>query len=171
MPVIGAVIGIFVGKWIGQRNENKKLKRQVYLKANQALNRYKDIYMVAPLNLQENMQRLHEQQMLLETAKADLEIFGSDQAVALYGKCLEFTVRCGSEALERIQKGQIPTNLSRDLPSQKDFLESWANWNKVVRKDLNLIRKKIEVNFLQFKKKNQGHLIFSAEVFRQKSKN
>jgi len=140
MPVVGIVIGIFLGKWIEQRNENKKLKREIYLEANRALVRYRDVYLlVSNYTVDENIKRLHEQQMLLENAKSDLEIFGSDKSVELYVQCLESIVLAGQEVLSKKQNGETITN-PKKIDSYKTFLTKWSEWNNIVRKDLGLIK-------------------------------
>lgn len=145
MPVAGTIIGIFLGKWIEERNENKKMKREVYFEANRALSRYKDIFLVTALNFNdENRQRFHEQQMLTEAAKADLEILGSDKAVALYSDCLKHIEQAGKDILSKKQSGEtsviIASNI-KTIPSYKNFLNLWRKWNDIVRKDLKIVKK------------------------------
>jgi hypothetical protein len=145
MPVVSVVIGIFLGKWIEKRHENDKLKREIYLEANRSLSKYKDIYSATALNLnEENMQRLHEQQMLTESAKADLEIIGSDKAVELYVSCLECIRQAGENIIKEKQKEktsvEIASNITRNA-SYKNLLNSWREWNHIVRKDLKIVKK------------------------------
>lgn len=84
-PVVGTLGGtlggIFLGKWLEERNENKKLKREIYLQANRALKRYSSFYMTlgAFPNDNERVNKLDHESTLLEEAKADLEMYSSDK--------------------------------------------------------------------------------------------
>jgi hypothetical protein len=144
MPAVIAIAGILIGKWMEKRNENEKLKREIYLEANRALSRYRDIYLATALNISDkNIQRLHEQQMLIGAAKADLEILGSDKAVKLYSDCLKFIDQIKEEMLSKKQKGETSINIAnniKEIPSYKNFFNSWCKWNDINRKDLGIIK-------------------------------
>lgn len=145
LPIVGVVVGIFLGKWIEKRHDNDKLKREIYLEANRALSRYKDTYLATSLNFNnENMQRLHEQQMLTEAAKADLEIIGSDKVVESYSDCLKFIVQRGKDVLSETQKGKTAVSIGTNINKghfYDDFLKSWHKWNNIVREDLKIVKK------------------------------
>ncbi|MCK5084802.1 MAG: hypothetical protein KAQ64_04060 [Candidatus Pacebacteria bacterium] len=138
---MATIYDVLIGKWIEKRNENKKLKREIYFEANRALSRYKDIYITTPFDFSKNMSRLHEQQMLLEAAKADLEIIGSDEAVDSYVNCLKLMKDIGEEVSNKKQEGEANTTINiKELSSYNDFLDSWRKWNNIVRKDLGIIK-------------------------------
>lgn len=151
MPAVIAIISILIGKWIEKRNENEKLKREIYFEANRVLSRYKDIYWMFPLNEDNEkdnkniqLQRwLYEQQMLSRDAKSDLEIIGSDEAVKLYIDCLDCIYKKGKEILSKKQEGEISTNIAnntKETLSYKNFLNLWCKWNNIIRKDLKIIK-------------------------------
>ena len=142
MPIVGTVVGIFLGKWLEGRNENKKLKREIYLQANRALKRYSSFYMTlgAFPSDNERVNKLDQESMLLEEAKADLEMYGNDKAFNAFADALEVAVACGQEALSKSTKGQILTNPKKDLSKYNDFLDVQEKWNHAARVDLGIIR-------------------------------
>ena len=109
------------------------------VKATKALNRYTDFYIgLAAYPGQNGLKQLPQENILLEEAKAGIEIFGSNKANKVYQKCLKLAVKCGVEAIEKRKRGQLAINPSRDLDSYNDFLEEKRKWKIIARKDLNL---------------------------------
>ena len=143
MPIVGTVVGIFLGKWLEVKNENKKLKREIYLQANRALKRYSDFYMTlgAFPNNDERVNKLDHESTLLEEAKADLEMYGSDKAFDFFANALELAVACGQEALSKSTKGQVLTSPQKDLSKYNEFLDAQDKWNQAARADLGIIAK------------------------------
>lgn len=143
MPIVGTVAGVFLGKWLEEKNENKKLKREIYLQANRALKRYSDFYMTlgAFPNDNERVSKLDHESLLLEEAKADLEMYGSDKASDTFADALKLAVACGQEALSKSTNGQVLTNPQKDLSKYKDFLIAQDKWNKTARINLGIIAK------------------------------
>lgn len=142
MPVIGVLAGIFLGKWIEQINERKNLKKQVYFDANRALYKYRDTDAMCALNLcDDSFNKLHEQQMLIESAKADLEILASDEAVEAYVNCLDNIQKMGVEILEKRKRGVSVIDIANKVDEEylhKKFLVNLKKWNDIVRKNLKL---------------------------------
>ena len=143
MPIVGTITGIFFGKWLEGKNENKKLKREIYLQANRTLKRYSNFYMTlcAFLNNNDRVNKLDHETMLLEEAKADLEIYGSDKAFNTFAIALKLAVMCGHEALSKSLKGQVLTDPRKDLSKYNDFLDAQDKWNRAVRADLGIVAK------------------------------
>lgn len=143
MPILGTVVGIFLGKWLEERNENKKLKREIYLQANRALKRYSDFYMTlgAFPNDSDRINKLDHESTLLEEAKADLEMYGSDKVFDAFASALKLAVDCGQEALSKSTNGQVLTDPKKDLSKYNDFLGAQDKWNQAVRVDLGIIAK------------------------------
>lgn len=141
LPIIGTLGGILVGKWIEQKNESKKLTRDIYLNANRALKRYSHAYMdiCAYPNIEGLVERLNREIDLLEEARADLEVFGTDEACTSFSKVLNLTVKCGREALAHDKQGRPLKDPQKDIPSYKEYLNSLPEWNRVVRKDLKAL--------------------------------
>ena len=76
MPITVTVVGIFFGKWLEVRNENKKLKRKIYLQANRALKRYSDFYMTMGVfpNDNERVDKPDHESALLEEANKNKDV-------------------------------------------------------------------------------------------------
>lgn len=90
------------------------------------------------------MQRLHEQQMLIENAKSDLEIIGSDEAVELYVACLKHIVQAEKDIIKEKQEGKTSVEIASNIKQNdayKNFLNSWHKWNNIVREDLKIVKK------------------------------
>jgi len=143
MPIFGTVVGIFLGKWLEEKNENKKLKREIYLQANRALKRYSDVYMTicAFPNEKDGVGKLDRETILLEEVKADLEIYGNDKALDAFDKALKLAVECGKEALSKSTQGQILTDSKKDISKYSAFLDVQDKWNQVARADLGVSTK------------------------------
>lgn len=137
MPVFGTIIGIFLGKWWEGKNENKKLKREVYLKANRALKRYSNFYMtICAYPDDKKSVQLTQEGTLLEEVRADLEIFGSNEACNVFANVLQLAVACGREALQKSNKGEALKDPARDISKYSEYLVSLQKWNNTARKDL-----------------------------------
>ncbi len=143
MPIAGTVAGIFLGKWLEEKNENKKLKREIYLQANRALKRYSDFYMTlgAFPNDNDRVNKLDHESTLLEEAKADLEMYSSDKIFGAFACVLKLAVDCGKEALSKSTNGKVLTDPKKDLSKYNEFLDAQDKWNRAARADLGIIAK------------------------------
>jgi hypothetical protein len=137
MPVIGTIFGVFVGKWIEGRNKTADLKREIYLAANVALGRYSNFYITTGAYPKLMSEKMHEETMLLEEAKSNLEIYGSDPVYNAFSETLNLAVKCGQEALDKSQKGLMLIHPDEELLMFNEYSQKHGSLINLIRKELN----------------------------------